>query len=59
MERRVQRSRFRYLMLGYGVIWISLGVYMFGLHRRVAAVGREIGELRARLEESDASPRPR
>lgn len=54
MEQRIQRSRFHYLMLGYGVIWVCLGVYMFGLHRKVAAVGREIGELRSRLEEAEA-----
>ena len=49
-ERRAARSRFRYLAAGYGLIWIALGFYLFRLHGRVAAVGREIEELKGRLE---------
>ena len=51
-ERQKKESRFRYLMLGYGIIWICLGVYLFGLNRRLLQVGREVEELRGRLEDA-------
>jgi CcmD family protein len=50
LERRKARSRFRYLMLGYGLIWVSLGYYLFDLNRRVTRVGREIDELKGRVD---------
>ncbi len=49
-EKRKTRSRFQYLMLGYGLIWVSLGYYLFDLNRRVAHVGRDIDELKGRLD---------
>lgn len=51
LERRKARSRFQYLMLGYGLIWVSLGAYLFRLNRGVNRVGREIDELQGRLED--------
>jgi CcmD family protein len=57
VERRVQRSRFRYLMLGYGLVWLSLGAYLFALNRGIDRVGREIGDLRGRLQETDRGAR--
>lgn len=47
-----QRSRFRYLMLGYGLIWLTLGAFLLSLTRRVKQVGQEISELSGRLEDS-------
>ncbi len=49
-ERERARSRFRYLMLGYGVIWVSLGFVLFDLNRKVAQVGKDIDELKGRLD---------
>jgi CcmD family protein len=51
LERQKTRSRFHYLMLGYGLIWLSLGVYLIQMNRRVASVGREIDELKGRLDD--------
>ncbi|MDM7916544.1 MAG: hypothetical protein QUU85_14965, partial [Candidatus Eisenbacteria bacterium] len=34
-EHRISRSRFHYLMLGYGLIWVCLAVYLFSLNGRV------------------------
>ena len=53
LEREKARNRFRYLMLGYGLIWVSLGAYLIGMNRRVAAVGREIEELKVRLQDAE------
>ena len=39
------------LMLGYGLIWISLGAYLLQMNRRVAQVGREIDELKGRVDD--------
>lgn len=50
-----QRSRFRYLMLGYGLIWLILGAFLVSLNRRIGQVGQEIGELSGRLEDSKRS----
>ncbi len=49
-ERRIAQSRFRYLMLGYGTIWVALGVYLFSLNRRIGSARGEIESLQARLE---------
>jgi hypothetical protein len=49
-ERRKAKSRFQYLLLGYGLIWVSLGYYLFSLNRKVALVGRDIDELKGRLD---------
>lgn len=57
LERQKMRSRFRYLMLGYGLIWVSLGVYLIQMNQRVSRVGQEIGELRARLDDLKAAGR--
>jgi hypothetical protein len=57
MERRVQKSRFQYLMLGYGLVWVSLGAYLFGLNRKIGRVGGEIADLRDRLREGDRGGR--
>lgn len=59
LDARKSASRFRYLMLGYGLIWVSLGVYLLSLHRGVGRVGREIEELKARLEESGGGAQKR
>lgn len=59
LEGRKARSRFKYLMLGYGLIWGSLAVYLFQLNRGVAQVGLEIGELKVRLEEAEERSRTR
>jgi hypothetical protein len=50
MEREVTRRRFQYLMLGYGLIWVSLGYFLFDLNRKVQLVGRDIDELKGRLD---------
>lgn len=50
-DHRIARSRFRYLMLGYGLVWLSLGAYLVSLHRRIGGVRREIAGLEARLED--------
>ena len=42
-------SRFFYLTLGYGLIWVSIGVYLVLMHRRIDRVRGELAELRARL----------
>jgi hypothetical protein len=49
-EREVTRRRFQYLMLGYGLIWVSLGYFLFDLNRKVQVVGRDIDELKGRLD---------
>lgn len=46
-------SRFQYLTLGYGLIWLSIGVYLFLMNRRIARVKTEIDELRRRLSRDD------
>jgi CcmD family protein len=51
VERKRAASRFRYLVLGYGLIWLTLGAYLLNLNRRIAQVGREIDDLTGRLEE--------
>ncbi|MCA9726908.1 MAG: CcmD family protein [Candidatus Eisenbacteria bacterium] len=43
-------SPMHYLLLGYGLIWLGLGVYLFQLNRRLDRVHRDIAELRERLE---------
>lgn len=48
--KKVRTRRFQYLMLGYGLIWVSLGYYLFDLNRRVSRVGNDIGELKGRLD---------
>lgn len=57
LERQKMRSRFRYLMLGYGLIWVSLGVYLIQMNRHVARVGREIDELKGRLDDMQGAGR--
>lgn len=57
IEKMKMRSRFRYLMLGYGLIWISLGVYLVQMNRRVTRVGQEIDELKGRLEDLQGAGR--
>jgi len=52
-ERRKARSRFTYLALGYGLVWLALGVYLLQLHRRTARVAYEIDALSRRLAGSD------
>ncbi|MBK8230105.1 MAG: CcmD family protein [Candidatus Eisenbacteria bacterium] len=42
-------SRFFYLTLGYGLIWVSIGVYLVLMQRRIDRVRGELAELRARL----------
>ncbi len=42
-------TRFYYLTLGYGLIWLSIGVYVFLMQRRIDRVSAEIAELRARV----------
>ena len=49
-EREVTRRRFQYLMLGYGLIWVSLGFFLFDLNRKVQVVGHDIDELKGRLD---------
>lgn len=56
-ERRIAQSRYRYLMLGYGTIWVALGVYLFSLNRRIGGARREIESLRLRLEDLDRGGR--
>jgi hypothetical protein len=51
------RSRFRYLMLGYGVIWVSLGVFLISLTRKIGRVGAEIDNLRERLDVAEKQSR--
>jgi CcmD family protein len=51
LEKEKTRSRFRYLMLGYGLIWLSIGAYLIQMNRRVARVGQEIDELKGRLDD--------
>ena len=50
-QHRGTNGGLRYLMLGYGLVWLSLGFYLFSLSRRVGKVGREVEELRKRLED--------
>jgi CcmD family protein len=48
-----------YLLLGYGLIWLGLGLYLFGLSRRIGRVHAEIEELRSRLDSRlDRTGRP-
>lgn len=54
-ERRLAKSRFRHMMLGYGIVWVALGAYLFSLNRRVARVGREVSELEGRLDQAEGS----
>lgn len=49
---KVRQRRFQYLMLGYGLIWVSLGFYLFDLNRKVSRVGSDIEELKGRLDVS-------
>lgn len=49
-------TRFHYLLLGYALIWIALGVYLHQLHRRLSQVQRDLVELeRLSREESSRS----
>jgi hypothetical protein len=57
LERQKMRSRFRYLMLGYGLIWVSLGAYLIQMNRNVARVGHEIDELKGRLDDLQGAGR--
>lgn len=57
VERAKARSRFHYLMLGYGAIWLCLGVFLIDLTRKVGRVGSEIAELKARLEMTERGRR--
>ena len=57
VEMAKARSRFHYLMLGYGMIWICLGVFLIDLTRKVDRVGSEIGELQHRLEATERGRR--
>lgn len=41
---------FHYLFLAYGLVWLSLGVYLFLLGRRIGRVQGDLQELRRRLE---------
>jgi CcmD family protein len=51
-EREKAASRFRYLMLGYGLIWLTLGAFLLNLNRRIAQVGKEVEDLTGRLEDA-------
>ncbi len=57
IESAKARSRFHYLMLGYGVIWVCLGVFLISLSRRIGRVGSEISELKLRLEATERGRR--
>jgi hypothetical protein len=52
-ERRKARSRFGYLALGYGLVWIALGFSILHLHRRVSRVRSDIDALSHRLAEPE------
>ena len=48
-------TKFQYLVLAYGLIWISLGVYLLLLSRRIERLRGELAELRRRGgEDGDA-----
>jgi len=55
--RAKTRGRFHYLMLGYGLIWVSLGVFLFDLTRKIGRVGSEIHDLKARLDAAEQGRR--
>jgi CcmD family protein len=38
-----------YLFLGYALIWLGLGTYLFRLGGRIARVQRDVDELKERL----------
>jgi CcmD family protein len=42
-------TNLQYLGLAYAFIWVGLGVYLFGLGRRIDRVRGEIEELRLRI----------
>ena len=42
-------TKLQYLGLAYAFIWIGLGVYLFGLGRRIERVRGEIEALRIRI----------
>ncbi|MEZ4648918.1 MAG: CcmD family protein [Candidatus Eisenbacteria bacterium] len=42
-------SPLQYLGLAYAFIWVGLGLYLFGLGRRIDRVRGEIEELNARI----------
>jgi len=41
-------NRFQYLTLGYALIFLTLGVYMFLLQRRIDRVRGELADLKDR-----------
>jgi len=41
---------YQYLFLAYGLIWLTLGIYLFLLNRRIRRVQGDLRELRRRLE---------
>lgn len=41
-------DRFQYLTLGYALIFLTLGVYLFLLQRRIDRVRDELADLKAR-----------
>jgi hypothetical protein len=57
IESAKTRSRFHYLMLGYGLIWLCLGVFLIDISRKVGRVGSEITELKLRLEATERGKR--
>jgi HAMP domain-containing protein len=46
-------TRFQYLVLGYGLIFAVLGIYLFLLNQRIARLTGVLEELRRRLERGD------
>lgn len=44
----------KWLFLGYSVIWVAIFLYLLGLHRRQAALEREVNSLKAVLGRSVA-----
>lgn len=43
----------QYLGMAYAFIWVGLGIYLFGLGRRIDRVRGEIEELRLRLGDGE------
>jgi hypothetical protein len=53
----VEERRLRFLFWAYTIIWALLAVFLVGLWLRLRSVGRDLQQLRARLEgREDARP---
>jgi CcmD family protein len=44
-----------YLLLGYGLIWLGLGLYLVQMNRRIRRVHGDIAERRERMERAGRS----